>query len=413
MTNVTRHTLLRTPALPGALAVLLALVMLAPAGGEPAEPAVVPGSRDRSPMACSLTTAQERAALDAFDQMLPVISHPRCANCHGGVNPYADPAVGRHLGGNMIDSTGQPIPASGCQDCHSELPGWDLPGQAMFFVGRTTKELCMQFKQFAPGGGAEFVEHIQHEPGLPQFIKTAFLGTRALNTLGEVTYQDQTGHPPVPEKPPGDLGQLVSRAQAWVHAIGNGWTQSPECGCTTAGAWHGTIKASGEFLNTGIPGLMRVSSQATVVFEPIENPSHVSGNRVQNYRATGGIATWDAIVTGQCRGQAAGSVPLDVLDIDGNPMAELRLEIDSNGDIEYRPTTGSLPEQWAPMFTVQCRISGTVLTMPSINMLPTWWHYDIPNPPTSNDPDRLLGRYLWDVGSGSKVLWEWDLKRTR
>jgi hypothetical protein len=66
------------------------------------------------------------------------------------------------------------------------------------------------------------------------------------------------------------------------------------------------------------------------------------------------------------------------------------------------------------MFNVECRSSdGSVLTLPTTNLLPTWWHYDIPNPPTSNHPDRLMGRYRWEVAPGSVVVWEWNLVRTR
>jgi hypothetical protein len=364
-------------------------------------------------LACSLTTAQERTALDAFDQLLPVIQHPRCANCHGGVNPYVDPRAGRHVGGSMTDpATGEPLPASSCQDCHGELPGWDVPGEAMFFVGRNARDLCIQFKQFAPAG-ADFVAHIEHEPGSPQFIKTAFDGHRALNTLGAVTYEDLMGRAPTPEPPPGTLQQLVAQARDWVNAIGAGWTEAPDCGCEVSGAWYGTIKATGVFENAGLPGTMRVTSSATVVLERVETPTWSSGRRVQTYRATGGTARWDALLTGQCRGNAGGSMPLDTLDVDGNPMAELRLEDVGNGAVSYQPTTGSWPERWSPTFNVQCNFSGSVITLQTTNLLPTWWHYNIPDYPTSTDPDRLKGTYRWAPGRGIEVIWEWDLTRTR
>jgi hypothetical protein len=175
---------------------LLALIVWSPVANQ----APVPLAMVRPANACSLTPAQERRALDAFDQMLPVLNHPRCFNCHGGVNPYLDRAEGRHLGGRMVDSaTGQPMSNNSCQDCHGLLPGWDLPGEGAHFVGRSPTDLCKQFKRFAPTGGDEFVKHIELEPGLPHFIKQGFAGDRALSALGEVTYEEQMGRPPTPD----------------------------------------------------------------------------------------------------------------------------------------------------------------------------------------------------------------------
>jgi len=376
-------------------------------------PALALAARRTPSPSCSLTSAQERTAVDAFDKLLPVIHHPRCANCHGGVNPFVDPQVGRHFGGNMVDSaTGGPPPSSVCQDCHSELPGWDVPGSAMFFVGRSPRELCMQFKQFAPSGPAEFITHVTHEAG-PQFIATAFLGTRALNTLGEVTYEAAMGHPLTADPPPGGHAQLIADGTTWANAIGAGWNESPECGCAVSGAWHGTVTARGSFVGAGMPGELHVSSHATVMLESVPTPRFASGRRVRTYQATGGQVSWGVIAVGPCRGTLNGGFPLDSLDIDGNPLLELRLEDAGGGATRYQPTTGSWPDRWSPIFTVQCAMSGTQVALPTTNLLPTWWHYDILNPPESADPDHLKGSYVWAPGPGSTVRWEWDLKRVR
>jgi hypothetical protein len=199
MPRVSKEIILHAPPI-----VLLAIVLAALIGRKGSVDALNDvGMLVAIPNACSLNSRQERAAIDAFDKMLPVLYHNRCLNCHGGVNPYVDPAVGRHLGGAQVDPTGAALPDAACEDCHGLLPGWQVPGVPMHFTGKSPAELCMQFKQFAPGGGPEFVEHIEHEPGLPQFIKTAFLGTRALNTLGEVSYEEATGRPPVGARRPG------------------------------------------------------------------------------------------------------------------------------------------------------------------------------------------------------------------
>lgn len=384
---------------------LLALIIWSPTS----RPVPVPLALVASRNACSLTQAQQRRALDAFDQLLPVVEHPRCMNCHGGVNPYLDRAQGRHLGGRQTDSvTGQPLSNNSCQECHGLLPGWDLPGEAMFFVGKSPTDLCKQFKAFAPGGGAEFVKHIELEPGLPHFIKQGFAGDRALNALGEVTYEEQMGRPPTPERPPGNHPQFVTLAQNWVDAIGEqNWNASPDCGCTLSGSWSGTVTARGDFVGT--PANITFTASAIVVFEQIPTPSYSSGRRVRNYKATGGIVTWNALASGQCRGGAGGSMPLDTLDTDGHPLAELRLEETDNASTTYQPTTSSWPDRWSPMFNVYCLIDGRWFTFPMTNLLGTWWHYDIPNPPVSADPARLKGSYR-QVSPGATLIWTWDLR---
>ena len=402
------------PATPAGLIALSIAVATLAAPSSAHSPALATAARRASTTACSLTPAQERTALDAFDKMLPVFSHPRCMNCHGGVNPYVDPQVGRHLGGKMTDSaTGAPLPASTCQDCHSELPGWDVPGQPMFFIGKSPRDLCVQFKEFAPTGGTEFVNHITHEPTGPQFIANAFLGTRALNSLGEVTYEDAMGHPPTADRPPGTHQQLIADATSWVKAIGNGWNEAPACGCETSGAWYGTVTARAVFENAGMAGTMTITSIATVMLEPVPTPSHASGRRVRVYNSTGGTVRWDAVVTGPCRGTNGGTMALDTTDEDGHPMLELRTEEDANGSLNYQPTTGSQTDLWSPIFNVQCTLDRQTISMPTTNLLQTWWHYDISNPPVSTDPNRLKGSYRWAPGAGVSLLWQWDLSRVR
>lgn len=392
------------------LAVVLAALV---AGGRGGDLADVERTEATAADACSLTSRQERAAMDAFDKMLPVLYHNRCFNCHGGVNPYLDPAVGRHLGGAQVDSTGAALPDAACEDCHGLLPGWQVPGAAMLFTGRSPTDLCKQFKQFFPGAGADFVEHIEHEPGLPQFIKAAFLGNRALNAAGEVSYEGATGRPAAAEPPPGTLADLVTLARNWTNAIGTGWTEDPDCGCEMSGVWHGTIKAMGTFVGAGMPGRLLISSHATVMLEPVPTPSFASGNRVRVYRPTGGQVTWDAVALDACVGNAGGTFPLDSLHPGEGPLMELRLEDVDQGRTSYQPTTGTWEERWSPMFTLLCDISGTRIQLPMTNLLSAWWHYDISNPPESTNPDRLQGSYVWIPGPGSTVRWEWDLKRVR
>jgi hypothetical protein len=278
----------------------------------------------------------------------------------------------------------------------------------MFFVGKGPKELCMQFKEFAPKGSAEFVQHMTKEETGPLFIETAFLGTRALTTFGEVAYEDAMGHPPIPERPPGTHQDLINQAQAWATAIDRGWNDR-ECGCMVHGGWYGTVKSEGTL--TGVPGVQHVASTATVMFEFDPSRDKVGGDgRSQYYKATGGIVTWYAQASGGCKGGMSGTVPLDVTDVDGHPMGELRIDDLGNNVFSYEPSTGSWPDRWAPDFTIQCTADGTTTDLPMTNLNPMWWNVGTDNPPVTKNPDRLQGFYRWKTPA-IDILWTWDLKR--
>lgn len=154
---------------------VLLLVGLIAAGGSGADiaPAAPRRLTGTAGAACPLTSSQEKTAVIAFEEMMPVIRHPRSSNCHGGVNPFKPEADGGHGGGEMD----LPEVAKQCRECHSELPGWTVTSPPMFFPGRSSKQICKQFKQFAPTG-ADFVGHMQHENGGIQFIAAAFKGKR-------------------------------------------------------------------------------------------------------------------------------------------------------------------------------------------------------------------------------------------
>jgi hypothetical protein len=166
---------------------------------------------------CPLSPADQVKSVKAFAEMMPVFRHPRCSNCHGGVDPFSD----AHRGADQVD------PKKGreqCQDCHDQLQGWDTPGAPMFFVGRSNEKICLQIKQFS-SSGEDFVEHIRHDHGGIQFIAAGFNGDRALDA------QLLKDYDLVVEKPPGTQEQLTAKAQKWVAAMGGDFVGSPECGC--------------------------------------------------------------------------------------------------------------------------------------------------------------------------------------
>ena len=119
--------------------------------------------------------------------MLPVFRHPRCMNCHGGVDPLTEQHRGFDQLDLSIDRMASPESRkeweAQCQQCHTELEGWTTPGEPVFFVGKDDETLCMQMKKFEKTGDL-FVEHILNDHKGIQFIAAGFKGDRALGEDG-------------------------------------------------------------------------------------------------------------------------------------------------------------------------------------------------------------------------------------
>jgi len=83
--------------------------------------------------------------LELFSRMMPVFTHPRCANCHGAVDPHAEsgPLEDSHSGG--IVPAGGTCADSGCHtqtdDSHEETR-WKTASPFHNFNGKTPKQLC-------------------------------------------------------------------------------------------------------------------------------------------------------------------------------------------------------------------------------------------------------------------------------
>ena len=45
---------------------------------------------------CRITPAENNRAVAAFEKMLPVLQHPRCANCHGKIDVFSPEAETTH-----------------------------------------------------------------------------------------------------------------------------------------------------------------------------------------------------------------------------------------------------------------------------------------------------------------------------
>jgi hypothetical protein len=250
---------LRTALLSLAAVLVLGIIVVAPAKGVPSPLRTAARGASRAP-SCPLSLAEQEKAIKAFEKMLPVIQHPRCQNCHGAVNPFIDRAAGGHLGekqteGNIAD----------CQECHGELPGWEVAPEPMQWAKKSGEQICLQMRQFF-SKGAEFVGHMRNENGKPPFFTdAAFKGMRALNEMGRDVSETERGAPPKPEPPPGTLAALVGHAQAWVDAMGGEFVGSNECGCV-----HSKIelKMTSEWTGTGSGSTVIARVSVTVPLKP-------------------------------------------------------------------------------------------------------------------------------------------------
>jgi hypothetical protein len=144
--------------------------------------------------------------MQLFQKMLPVIRHPRCVNCHGGI----DPRTPAHEGMKEV------LDGSDCDTCHGDTDvspkneDWVLPGQDHFFVGKSDDQLCALYAEFAmKQGHARFMSnHIEGDT----LIGAAFVGLMGgARTPG-------AGTPPAPpaDPPPMSRAAFAQLARDWL-----------------------------------------------------------------------------------------------------------------------------------------------------------------------------------------------------
>jgi len=167
---------------------------------------------------------QAPTPLQLFQKLLPVVRHPRCSNCHGGVDPIG---TGQgHGPGRINPDTTQPG-GQACTDCH-DLQDWGLPARDHFFLNRSDKELCGLFANFASRMGNQLfiTNHLRGD----DLIKAAFDGDAA----GARTDP--------PDKPPQNQEEFITLARDWLER-GQGaceveGTIVVEESVDTTEAWH-------------------------------------------------------------------------------------------------------------------------------------------------------------------------------
>lgn len=254
---------------------------------EPAPPKA-PNATGPEPV-CPLTDEQADKAVEAFSRMMPALSNPRCANCHGGVNPFAE--NGGHVGGQIkleniaerwlanpksfrdtlaaenggrlteaqiknaedalrtIQSAKgenlgpetiadilleggleQAVASSACSSCHEHQPvRWRVAKSR--FAGLSAKSLCETFQKHPDvTSPAEFLDHMARDP--LEFIPVAFEGTRALTPLGQGIYKEVRGKAYSAEPITTISRTALDRAAAdWGTALGGKYRKPASCGC--------------------------------------------------------------------------------------------------------------------------------------------------------------------------------------
>jgi hypothetical protein len=136
-----------------ACSLVLATSLIADAADAVRRPAVAPEA-----------PASARAARSAalFEQMLPVLQHPRCMNCHTSTGfPRQGDDRHRHIMNVLRGPVDRGAPGLDCTTCHqranqpaSGVPGapdWHLAPITMAWEGLTPSELCRVL--FDPGKG--------------------------------------------------------------------------------------------------------------------------------------------------------------------------------------------------------------------------------------------------------------------
>lgn len=353
--------------------------------------------------ACSLTRAQEQEAVDAFDELLPVVLHPRCFNCHGGVEPFK--SGGGHMGGDFRFTAGDNV--TQCQDCHSELPGWDVPPSGFFFTEKDGRDLCMLFKS-TQATGADFVRHIENDKGKTMFTVSAFKGDRALNTAGEVKYEEVYGMPPAAERPPGTHAEFTEKARAWVKAMGSAWHAPGDCGCKVRGdAWVGSVTMVNSW---NLPEMGIASDSVWARIRLVVDSSYDTTDDSTTYwKSVSGTLKWKQRMEGRCTMSGSGSFPIR-LGADLNPLVVFTEKPKAFSDtVIFHAGLGPWPDAAQPRVFFRCKDDNGVPPRPWVSpMLSLWWRHPLSGM-KSSDGTTLTGRYS-RTENGMTTTWTWNLR---
>jgi len=242
-------------------------------------------------------------SLALFAEMMPVLSHPRCTNCHGGV----DVTNGTNHGGGEVsdvplDPQGDMLPGTQsneqCLDCHDEASAsgqpqvWRLAPRRMSMVGKDTLTLCQQLRTLNGLGGASsqaanerFIDHL----GSDQLIGFAFEGRRGGAMLPEHS----------PEPPPMSQAEFIAAASRWVNEgqakCGSGWTGSIVQRTALRSTSPGSILSTDITITVNVNGA-NSTARVRVVGSTIQDGATVNGCATFNHENFSADGTVPAVV---------------------------------------------------------------------------------------------------------------------
>lgn len=156
---------------------------------------------------------QIQESLEAFSQMMEVIAHKRCVNCHpSDDNPRQGEDSHVHLFGVQRGPEGQGVAALECGTCHqvsnnniSGVPGaphWHLAPKSMGWQGMSRVEIAQAMTDPAKNGGRSLaaIEHHLTEDPLVLWV-----------------FDPGVNHEGIPrEKPPISKENYIAAVKKWI-----------------------------------------------------------------------------------------------------------------------------------------------------------------------------------------------------
>jgi hypothetical protein len=131
--------------------------------------------RDPESFAAIANEGERSAGL--FSEMMKVIAHPRCVNCHPRTDaPTQGDRMLAHMPPVVRGPKGHGMSAMGCDTCHGpgnvtfpdgsgSVPGdphWALAPATMAWAGKSPREICEQIKDPSRNGGRSLDGIIEH-----------------------------------------------------------------------------------------------------------------------------------------------------------------------------------------------------------------------------------------------------------
>ncbi len=188
---------------------------------------------------CALSPVKPAEIAKHFQAMMPAINHPRCQNCHGALNVFAEDTL--HSGGDQREFEEVEDPFTGdtvkeeaildqstlCQDCHDLAEGhWrQLRTEEVQWAGRSARSICQTWVKQDRNmqSAATIVEHISKDV----LIQQAFIGMRGISDLSPFDVESEEALP----IPGFDHQIFVELSKRWYEAARIGSPLANACAC--------------------------------------------------------------------------------------------------------------------------------------------------------------------------------------